>query len=112
MRSHISLVAALAGACLSAGCVIEPLPPPPGPVYRGGYVEAPVLPPSEIIVPEVVIIEGGVRHDRYYYMHHPDVYRRDRMRYPGRFGPPPPPRRNPWHHHDGHDYDHHDGGWR
>lgn len=109
MQSHISLVAAVAGACLSAGCVIQPLPGvvyPPGPVYRGGYVEAAPLPPGpeEIIVPDVVIIEGGIVHDRIFYMHHPDIYRRDRMMHPERFASRrPAPKKDDRRRHDDRD---------
>jgi hypothetical protein len=93
MRSRLSLIAALTGACLSTGCVIAPLPPPPnGPIYRGGYVETAPLPPDDIFVPDVIIIEGGIRHDRYFYQRHPEIYRRDRMMYPNRFRVTPPPR--------------------
>jgi hypothetical protein len=87
MRSKIQLLAALTGACLSTGCV--PYAYPPAPPYYDAPVAVEPLPPDEIIVPDVVIIENGVRHDRFFYLHHPEFYRRDRLRYPERFGPRP-----------------------
>ncbi|MEI6350636.1 MAG: hypothetical protein WCP06_05970 [Verrucomicrobiota bacterium] len=100
MKAKIQLASALTIACLASGCVV------PGPYYagpiEGGPIEygAPVevVPeyPGEIVVPEVVIIENGVRHDRYFYERHPEYYHRDRMRYPARFAP----RYSDHHNHD------------
>jgi len=95
MRINIQFILALAGACLTTGCVV------PG-AYRD-YVEvAPqqrlVDPPVEYVVPRVVIVENGVRHDRYYYQRHPEYYRRDQLRYPERFGPVHHVDRYPYHH--------------
>jgi hypothetical protein len=80
------LTLALTGALLSSGCVLAPSPYP----YAEETVYAPgrtvIAPePVEIYEPRVIIVENGIRHDRYYYQCHPEFYHRDRIRYPERF---------------------------
>lgn len=94
----VQLIAALTVATLSSGCVFAPVfyPAPRGVV---------VVPeePVEIYEPNVIIVENGIRHDRYFYQRHPDIYRMDMRRYPGRFhrgpyGPTYMPRPEPRFH--------------
>lgn len=88
MKTKIQLFAVVAVASITSGCVL------PAPYYDSPVEYGAPVPYNEIIVPEVVIVEHGVRHDRYFYQRHPEFYHRDRMRYPERFHhmPPPPPR--------------------
>ena len=69
-------------------------------------MEAVPAPAEEIYVPDVIIVEGGVRHDRFFYQRHPEYYRRDRLRYPERFAHMPPPSRG--HAEESRDKKHHD----
>ena len=100
MNTKIQILAASAIACFTSGCIIAPYPNESGPVeygrpaYGAPAYGRPVeyVPADEIYVPEIVIVEGGVRHDRYFYQRHPEYYRRDQMRYPERFAHMPPPR--------------------
>ncbi|MEI8234516.1 MAG: hypothetical protein WCH57_07485 [Verrucomicrobiota bacterium] len=93
MKPKFQLFLAIIAAILTTGCIVDPYYYPP----RGPVVEAPYYPPPgppvEYMEPEVVIVEGGVRHDRFFYERHPEFYWRDRERYPGRFAHLPPPRR-------------------
>ena len=84
MNIQIKFLAASAIACFTSGCV---LPPPyfSEPVDYGRPVA--VVPGEEIILPSVIIVEHGVRHDRAFYRRHPEYYRRDRMRHPELFRP-------------------------
>jgi len=91
MKAKIQLFSAFTIACLTSGCIV-PAPYYSRPVGYGAPVEAYPAYPDEIYVPEVIIVEGGVRHDRYFYQLHPEYYRRDRLRYPERFAHMPPPR--------------------
>lgn len=87
----IQALIALAGAALAAGCVVAPAPYA---YYEDGVAVAPAG-PAVIYEPSVVIVERGVIHNRAFYLRHPEVYRRDRLRYPERFRPIPPPPRRP-----------------
>lgn len=71
------------GENIQANLIIHNEPPPP--------------PPEEVFIPEMIIIENGVRHDRYFYERHPEHYHRDRMRYPERFVRPDGCYRDPNH---------------
>jgi len=104
MNAKIQFFAASAIACLTTGCIVPaPYPYDRGPVEYGRPVygrpvyAAPVEvvpgPAEEIYVPDVIIVEGGVRHDRFFYQRHPEYYRRDQVRYPERFAHMPPHRR-------------------
>ncbi|MDD5349856.1 MAG: hypothetical protein PHQ12_06560 [Chthoniobacteraceae bacterium] len=113
MNTKLPLFLAVAGACLTTGCVVDPYYYPPRPavgVAVADPYDAPPGPVVEYAVPEVIIVEGGVRHDRFFYQRHPEFYWRDRQRYPARFAHLPPPRRgereDPRHKKD-HDRDHH-----
>ena len=99
MNAKIQILAASAIACLVSGCII-PDPYYSRPVHYGRPVEydQPVY-AEEIYVPDMIIVEGGVRHDRYFYQRHPEFYHRDRLRYPDRFAHMPPPRAKK-HHND------------
>ena len=82
MKTKIRVVSAFAITCLFSGCV------DPGFFYVGDSEY--YAPEDEYYAPRVVIVEDGIRHDRYFYQRHPECYNRDRMRYPSRFGPPRP----------------------
>ena len=81
MNAKIPIFAASAIACLTSGCIV------PAPYYEPVAYGRPVavVPGDEIILPSVLIVEHGVRHDRAFYRRHPEYYRRDRMRYPDLF---------------------------
>ena len=111
MIHKLLLLLAISGAFLTTGCIVDPAyyPQP----YRPRVVEAPAVYPGpgpvveyggpEYVVPNFVIVEGGVRHDSYFYQRHPEYYRRDRERYPDRFAHLPPPRRDDRYHRDDRD---------
>lgn len=84
----IKIIAALACSMLTSGCVITAVDYP----YNDGAVVVVPSAPVEIYEPSVIIVENGIRHDRYYYQRYPDAYRRDYYRYPDRFRHLPPPR--------------------
>jgi len=93
MNVKIHFLAASAIACLTSGCIMpSPYPYYEGPVEYGRPVYGAPRPAEAIYVPDVIIEEGGVRHDRYFYQRHPEFYRRDQMRYPERFSHRPPSR--------------------
>lgn len=81
----VQLIVALIGVALSSGCVLAPAPYSysDGVAVEGVVVDS--APPVDIYEPSVIIVENGIRHDRYYYQRHPDVYRYDMRRYPDRF---------------------------
>jgi len=89
MKAKIQLLAALTIAWLTSGCIL-PAPYDDRPVYGGSVEYGAPMPSEGIFVPDVIIVERGVRHDRYFYERHPEYYRRDRMRYPERFAHRPP----------------------
>jgi len=93
MKTKLQLVLAITGACLTTGCIVDPSYYPP----RARVVEDPYYPPPgppvEYVVPELIVVEHGVRHDHFFYERHPEFYWRDRQRYPDRFVHLPPPRR-------------------
>lgn len=84
MTMKIQFLAASAIACLTSGCVL-PDPYYSDPVAYGRPVAVAPGYREEIILPGVLIVEHGVRHDRDFYRRHPEYYRRDRMRYPHLF---------------------------
>jgi len=109
MIHKLLLMLAITGAFLTTGCIVDPYYTQP---YRPRVVEAPVYPGPgpvveyggpEYVVPDFVIVEGGVRHDRYFYQRHPEYYSRDRQRYPDRFAHLPPPRHDDRDKKKGHD---------
>jgi len=95
MNAKIQILAASAIACLTSGCVI-PAPYYSEPVTYGRPVA--VVPEEEIILPSVIIVEHGVRHDRAFYRRYPEYYRRDRMRHPELFRPEYPHGHAPVYH--------------
>lgn len=83
MIKKLSLFAGLVTLSLLAGCTVAPIMNYEGP---GAYISPMVtLPQQDLFVPEVVIVERGVRHGHAYYSRHPEAYRRDRQLYPQRF---------------------------
>ncbi|MEI6562528.1 MAG: hypothetical protein WCO68_10685 [Verrucomicrobiota bacterium] len=84
MNIKIQFLAASAIACFTSGCVL----PPPYYSERVDYGRpVAIVPDEEIILPRVIIVEHGVRHDRAFYRRHPEYYHRDRMRHPELFRP-------------------------
>jgi len=81
MKNKVQLAVVLIGTCLMSGCIVpEPYPHHHygGPGYYGPE-------DSVYVEPDVIVVENGVRHDRFFYERHPDFYHRDQMRYPERF---------------------------
>ena len=59
------------GENIQAAIYIADTPPPP--------------PAFEVFVPDVLIVEGMVQHDYFFYRSHPEIYHLDRVHYPERF---------------------------